>query len=379
MNRSIFLALALCGSVARAQPGEPAPPPPVPPAVDPTAAAYDAAFRALVEGRAAEAAAAFDQIAATTTDPQRAASARELARLGHELVLKNARYVLGPADVVSKADLEAEDHDDGRTTFIAMTTLWSLYGGIVLVDDLNIDDYRAGIVTVAASTAVGLLGSYYGSKGKRITGAMGDAYALGMVFGMANAGLLVEPVGLSGSSETIDTTILVAGAAGGLAGMAYGDQVSPTRGQVSFAGTLGILGFASTGLALGITQPNTSTDSYLAAMAGGTDLGLAAGLVLGRDLDWSVSRGRIITLGTLLGGLSGAAAGALIVGDHPSDSDARLVAATTLAGVWGGFALTTYLTRDMNPDRRYIHYGPTVSFAPMPVRAGAGAAVVGAF
>src|SRR5262249_47768618 len=155
-------------------------------------------------------------------------------------------------------------------------------------------------------------------------------------------------------------------------------ELEPTRGQISFAGTLGILGFASTGLALAIGQPNLDGDDFLVAMAGGTDLGLVAGLVLGRDLDWSVSRGRIVPLGTPLGGPTGAAAGALIVGDHPNDNDARLLAATTLAGVWGGFALTTHLTRDMRKDRRYVNPS-NVSLAPLPVRAGGGVALVGNF
>jgi hypothetical protein len=199
------------------------------------------------------------------------------------------------------------------------------------------------------------------------------------MFGVGNAGLLVHPVGLTKSSEQVDTTLLVAGAVGGIAGLAYADQTEPTRGQVSFAGTLGILGLASTGLVFGITQPNMSDDAYLVAIAGGTDLGLAAGLVVGSDLDWSVSRGRIITLGTLLGGLCGAAAGALIVGDHPSNDGGRAIAATTLAGVWGGFGLTMHLTRDMRPDRRYATPGTSLSFAPMPVRGGAGLSLAGAF
>jgi hypothetical protein len=385
LKRCVVAGVVFACGVARAQPGASEPPPepapaPAPPPVDPTVAAYDAAFKLLADGHPDQAAALFDRIATESPDPMRAQSARELGRLARTLWEKHARYELGDANAKLKAELEADDGDDGRTSFITFTTIYGLYAGIVVVDDLNIDDLRGGILTVAAGTAAGLLGSYFGTKDTRITGSMGDAYGMGMIFGVANAGLLMEPIDHNPSSEQVTTTLLVAGAVGGIAGIGLASAYEPTRGQVSFASTLGILGFASTGLALAITQPSIDSDNLLVAMAGGMDVGLAAGVVLGRDLDWSVSRGRIVTLGTLLGGLTGAAAGALIVGDDPSSGDgaARTLAALTLAGTWGGFGLTTHLTSGMRPDRRYAPQ-PTTQLTAIPVRHGAGLGLTGTF
>lgn len=382
LKRSVVIGAMFACGVAQAQPGEPVPPPPepAPVPVDPTVDAYDAAFRMLADGKPDQAAPLFDRIASQSSDPMRAQSARELGRLAHALADKHARYVLGDADAKLKAELAADDNDDGRTSFITFTTMYGLYAGIVVVDDLDIDDLRGGILTVAAGTAAGLLGSYFGTKDTKMTGAMGDAYGMGMIFGIANAALLIEPIDNGVSSEEATTTLLVAGAIGGIAGLGFAATAEPTRGQVSFASTLGILGFASTGLALAVTQPSMDGDNFLIAMAGGTDLGLAAGIALGKDLDWSVSRGRIVTLGTLLGGLTGAATGALIVGDDPSsgDSAARTLAALTLAGTWGGFALTTNLTSGMRPDRRYAPQA-TTQLTAIPIRHGAGLGLTGTF
>jgi hypothetical protein len=377
-------ALLVTTALAHAQQGEPMPPPPPQtapiapqPIVDPTANDYDQGFRLLADGHPEQAATIFNQVAAQSPDPLRAASARELARLATTLSEKHARYTMGTADQKLKAELAADDNDDGRTSFITFSTLYGLYAGVVLIDDFDISDFRAGIATVAATTAVGLLGSYFGTKDVRITGAMGDAYGVGMMFGVANAALLIEPIDNGVTDKEAFTTVLIAGGVGGVLGLEFAAQAEPTRGQVSFASTLGILGFASTGLAIAIAQPDGDGDHLLVAMAGGMDLGLTAGLVVGKDLDWSVSRGRIVTLGTLLGGLAGAAGGALIVGSDPSNDGDRVIAAATLIGTWGGFGLTTHLTSDMRPDRRYAQ--STTQLTAIPVRNGMGLGFTGQF
>jgi hypothetical protein len=356
-------------SLVAAQPGDT----PVAPLTDP----YDAAFQALVDGNAEQAAAGFDAVG-NSADP-RAASAKELARLAHSLVSRHAHYSIQrepEAGAVSRKELDATDRDDGRTTFVATTTMFGLYAGVVIIDDANIDDERAAIGTLAITTGIGLLASYYGSKDAHMTGAMGDAYGVGMMFGAANGALLAHPAGAD-SSEQFQTTTLAAGAIGAIAGAAYARQAQPTRGQVSFASTTGILGVASTGLLIGALNPDLTDDQILTSLAAGADVGLGAGLAFGKSLDWSISRARIASLGMLLGGLTGAAAGALIVGDHPGDSGAQVISGATLAGLWAGFGIAAHSTRHMHPDLRYTP--PKTTFTPMPVRGGAGVALSGQF
>jgi hypothetical protein len=388
-------ALALLApAIARGQPGGAPAPAPSAPAATPAAAAdappspdaaahadYDDAFAAMLAGDFAKAAIGFDGVAARAQDPELAAAARELARLAHELVARKLSFVAPPP---APAPGATEERDEGRTSFVVWTTMFGAYAGVVIIDDTNLDDFRAGIVTVTGTTALGLFGSLYATRGRRMTGAMADAYSLGMIEGVGNAGLLASPAGLD-TSEKVQTTLLVSGAVGGAAGLLYGYELEPTRGQVAFASTLSLLGFASTGLSIGLVRPKSMDgDTALTMMAGGTDVGLAAGLSLGRDLDWSVSRGRIVQLGSFLGALAGLAAGALITGANAnSDDDTRVLTGATLAGVWGGFAIAISATRGMQPDARYVSgaaaSAPHAQLAPIAVRGGAGLAVVGSF
>jgi len=372
----------LVGRVAYAQPGEPPPVEPAPPAppvqIDPAQRDYDAAFDVFVAGDLGTAASRLDDVAAHATDPELANRARELARLARTLISKRVRFAIGPESVIDKDAADKDDKVDGRTSFIVW---YGLYAGVVLIDDANIDDFRGGILAVTSTTALGLFGSYLATDGRTMTGSMADSYSLGMIEGFANAGLLAHPLGLASSSEQVQTTLLLSGAAGAIAGLAYGAEVKPTRGQVAFAGTLSILGAASTGLGIGIGQPDFDGDKWTTTIAIGTDAGLVAGLGFGRNLDWSVSRGRIVQLGVLLGGLVGLAAGALINGDNSSggNDEVRLISATSLAGMWGGFGIAVRATANMRPDRQYAVTAPNVSLAPMSVRGGGGAMVVGSF
>ena len=374
---AIGVLLVLCAPVV-AQPSEPAPP-----AADTAARAdYDDAFAAMLAGDFSRAAVGFDGVAARAQDRELAAAAREMARLAHEMIARNLRLEL-PGAAAPVAPGAVEEKDEGRTNVVVLTTLYSIYAGEVVIDDANIDDFRVGIVTVTGTTALGLFGSLYATRGRRITGAMGDAYSLGMIEGFTNAGLLIEPAHLDHSSEEVQTTLALAGAGGAAAGMLYAYETEPTRGQLAFAGTLSLLGYASTGLSFGIIQPSSlDGNTALTMIAGGGDLGLAAGLVLGKDLDWSVSRGRIVQLGSLLGGLAGLAAGALITGANAnSDDDTRVLTGATLAGVWGGFAIAIRASNGMAVDPRYATApaAPHAQIAPMPVRSGAGLAIVGSF
>jgi hypothetical protein len=107
-----------------------------------------------------------------------------------------------------------------------------------------------------------------------------------MLVGLANGLLLAEPLGADGS-EPFQVAAIGGLALGGATGLLYGDRVQPTRGQMSFVGTLATLGFATAGLGLVVTAPDIEADTVLITMAAGIDLGAAAGLVLGRDLTWS--------------------------------------------------------------------------------------------
>ncbi len=378
----MMMTAALVGSArlvhAQAPPlPEPgAPPAETPPLADQTGATYEHAFDSMLRGELAAASAGFHDVAARASDPERVLRARELARLADEMIAHRLRIETSG----ERTDAERDDQDDGRTSLIALTTLYGLYAGVVVVVDADIHDFRAGVATITATTAVGLFGSYFATAHEPITGADADAYSLGLLAGAANGGLLVHPVGLGDSSGHATTTVLVTSAAGAAAGLGLSKAYHPTRGQVAFAGSLALLGAASTGLGIGVAQPSLDADNWLVAIAAGTDAGLGLGVALGRNVNWSVSRGRLVQLGVLLGGLTGVAVGALITGtDTGSDSTARTLSATTLAGMWGGFGAAVGFTGNMRVDRSFRTGAPTATLAPMPVRGGGGVTLVGSF
>jgi hypothetical protein len=184
---------------------------------------------------------------------------------------------------------------------------------------------------------------------------------------------------LDDETEDVQMFAFASLAVGGAVGMVAGDRLHLTRAQAGLAGTTSVLGVATAGLTLGILQPDISADSVLLLMAGSLDVGAALGLGLGSTIDWSVSRQRLTSLGAFLGALGGWATAALLTGADSDDSTGRAWAASTLAGMWGGFGLSVYLTRDMKPDARFRTASPAPVVMPTRIRDAPGFAVSGSF
>ena len=362
---------------------------------DDARAVYDAAFAALLAGNLDAAQRGFSDAAARMADPELRAAARELSRLAATLQARRIRLITDagaappsalPREPERTPDYgDAEDRTAGRTSFIISTTLASVYGGVVLVDLLDIgNSFRPPVATILGATGVGFLGSYYGSRGAHITEAMADAYTLGMGLGVGNALLLASPLGLADSSEHMQSFALGGLVLGSGAGMLLADRARPTRGQVQLASLGSALGIATTGLGLAITQPDISDgDTLLLLLAGGLDAGLVGGMVMAPRLDWSLSRTRLVSLGGFLGALVGWSGVALMTGtDDVDDDTGRLWGVTTLAGLWGGVGLAAHLTRDMAPDHRFhTNDRPASStmLTPAAIPGGMGMALSGSF
>jgi hypothetical protein len=391
---AVLLALAWLGldiPLGHAQP-DPAPGAVSAPGPE-TSALYERAYADLLAGRFDAAIAGFDQVAATDPDPGRRATARELARLAWELGARRVRFTVEPAPAPAPGEALAriagqpsdrgwEDSAAGRTSFVITTTLASAYGGVVLIDLLEVgDDFRPSVGVLLGSTAAGFLGSYYGSRGRPISEAMSDAYGLGMGLGVGNALLLAPTLGVDGS-ESMQLFVFGSMAAVGAGGMWLAHETRPTRGQVALTNITSAMGLATAGLGLLIVQPDVGTpDPVLWTLVGGLDAGTAAGIALAPQVDWSLSRTRLIGLGTFLGGLMTWGATALLTGtDTEVESTARLWSASALAGMWGGFGLSTYLTRRMEPDARYRDVaGSSTLVAPLAVPGGMGLGLSGHF
>jgi hypothetical protein len=243
---------------------------------------------------------------------------------------------------------------------------------------------RAGTLVVMGTTAAGVVGSLYGTKGHTMTGGMADTWSVGLFAGAGNALLLSGPLGLyDGSSADKKVLSLTLGSAWGAAtaGLLLADHYRPTRAQVSVATTIGVMGIGSTLLGLAIFEPdNLSANSFLTITAGGLDVGLGVGAAFASKLDWSQSRARYVGLSAFLGALAGGGTSLLLFANSNNSDAGRGAAAITLAGLWGGFALGTYLTRDMAPDFRFrTRPAATMTLSPMRIHDATGLGVVGTF
>jgi hypothetical protein len=357
--RMALVMLVVSVSVAHAQPGsEPAAAP------DPKVF-YDAGFAALLTNNFDGARAQFELVVQDPrSDPEMRGAARELIRLVDELTSRHAVLTFGNVPDAGMAVVppmlpgnDRDDPDEGRTGIIVSTTLASIYAGAVFSDLADTGDARAITGIVTGTTALGFVASLYGTRGRTIHGGTAEAYSLGMMLGAGNGLLLASPLGAD-SSEQWNTTILGGVAVTATAGFLYGQAVRPTRGQVSFAGTMATMGLVTTGLGLVVILPDMDADSVLLTMAAGVDAGAAAGLYFGRDLTWSNGRARLVWLSALLGGMGGFAASVLLFGDEDeagddSDTKARMSAAIVIGGAWGGLFLGAHATRNMRPDSRF--------------------------
>lgn len=342
-------------------------------------ARYDAAFDAMLKGDVVDAAAGFATVAQTAQDPQLRTQAAELGRLAHELALRHARMTFdappapatgaagGGLSVAGEGGGVSEDDTPtgGRASFVVTTTLGALYTGVVAIDLLDINDTRTGVLLVMGTTAGGVIGSLYGTQGRRMTAGMANAWFIGQWAGAGNALLLSSPLGLYDGTNT-DKKVLsfTLGASWGAAtaGLLIADRYQPTAAQTNITGTFGVMGIASTLGALAIIQPsNLGSKTFLTLMAVGLDGGIGAGTMFANRLDWSKSRVLYVDLAAFLGVVAGGGTSLLIFADGKSSGDttARVSAAITLAGMWGGFALGAHLTRDMAPDYRFRTQTPT--------------------
>ena len=395
MGRSLLAFAFVMGFAAVTMADEVAPP------ADAEQAQFDAAFDAMVRGDFAAASQGFKLLAVGAVTPERRASSAELARLADELITRGGRLSFGtaapgmpgtpavgpapgglvPNTVVSVS--EDDDKDGGRASFVITTTMASFYSGFVLIDLLDAaDDVRTPTAIVMGTTAAGVLGSVYGTRDRTMTGGMADAWRLGLFAGVGNALLLSEPLGLfDGDNASEHVNLFVLGSGWGLAtaGLLVADRIKPTRGQVTVVETFGLMGVTSTLLSLAVIQPDSIDGSgFLTVTAAGLDGGLAAGAIFGDKLTWSHSRARLVELSAFLGAVAGGGTSILLLADNGGDDTARLAAGITLAGLWGGFALGTHLTRDMKPDYRF-RQGPTAMIAPTSIRNAPGLALSGMF
>lgn len=275
----------------------------------------------------------------------------------------------------------------GRDNFIFSSTLVGLYSGVVLVDVLDAgNDFAPVVASLAGGASLGFGASFLGTRDRSLSRSTSDAYSVGLTLGAAN-GLLVSAALMSerdmeNESEAVQVSTLAGMVLGGAGGVWMGHAFKPTRGQVAFASLMSILSGATTGLGLLITRPDIDNDTSVYLMTAGLDAGLVAGSVFAPKIDWSLGRGNLVRLGAVLGAATGWSAALLTSGTEVRDDDsvARAWGIGTLVGMWGGFALTTFMSRDMLRDPGFVAKPRSLTvLTPMALPRGAGLSLSGRF
>jgi hypothetical protein len=143
---------------------------------------------------------------------------------------------------------------------------------------------------------------------------------------------------------------------------------APTEGDVSLVSSGGFWGLSAAALSLTfLDDPSAEEVGWI--LLGGTDAGLLAGWLLAREHQPSRGRVLVVDAAGVLGALVGVA-----VPVFASSDDPHLYGGATLAGIAGGLALGTVLTRDWDRDDGAPR---TALAAPFATRLGDGTVLAG--
>jgi hypothetical protein len=195
----------------------------------------------------------------------------------------------------------------------------------------------------------------------------------GLMIGMANAALLLTPLGAEDSHQVL-TSLFLGGTIGTVGGLALAKNLELTEGQFTFASTLTLLGFGTSAIVGSLIEPDDEWSSEQStALAIGMDAGLAAGLVIAPKITWSRRRARYVAISSLAGLFVGSLTGALLATERDpvtdqSTTDPDVALTGVLVGMWGGFAAGAVLTNDWAPDPKFTKPATaTTTITPVPM------------
>jgi hypothetical protein len=204
--------------------------------------------------------------------------------------------------------------------------------------------------------------------------AVGHATSAGLMLGVLNGALLLDPLEKTDSGAEVLPVLLLGATTGTVAGLALGHSLDLTEGQSLFATNLALLGFGTAALTGALLDDNGDGEvdpSAMISMTVGLDAGAVGGLLLAKKIKWSRGRARFVTAASVVGFFIGGMVGSLLATDKDpvtgeSRTNADIAATGMLIGMWGGFGGGIALSADWAPDPRFSAPAqPTVTAAPM--------------
>jgi hypothetical protein len=244
----------------------------------------------------------------------------------------------------------------GHVELVADFAAVGLLATIAALDARDYDDKDTGTLLVMGGMLGGGAVGWLAADKLDVTRGEAHAATMGLGLGLANAGLLLVPLGADDESHQVLTALAVGGGLGVVGGLALGKKLHLTEGQTTFAGNLALLGIGTAAITAAlIDDDDGSADSgEMSALAIGLDAGAIAGLAIAPKIDWSRRRARYVGVASLAGCFVGSLVGALAATDRDDagvrHTDPDVAATGLLVGMWGGFAAGIALTGDFAPD-----------------------------
>lgn len=404
-TRSTLLLLAALGGLgavvttapeARAQEPAPAPAAPVAPApaapapaADDWDARYEAAYKALVEGRLRFAASAFHELARTARSDRDRTVAHEMARLATEEA--DAADARAGITRVAPTPYPIRSTDELALLY-ASGFLYGAGSGVWFLLATEPDSAITATLPFAAIAAAPVIAIATVDGLRPLPRTLPHSISAGLYLGLGES---VWAVGFQAARaeriqqadpssdqrfrpETVAAVLWGGATAGAVLGGALGTGLRATPGRVSFTASTTLWSGVLTGLLTGAVagDPRRSERAYLVGGVG-YNLGLAGGLLFAGDVSPSVARVRIVDLFALAGGL--ATTGLYLTATQ--DVDVRAAEGLAAAGIGAGIAAGWLATSGMGREAPDASAAPRAAVQPtvLPVPAGAALGIGGAF
>lgn len=278
-------------------------------------------------------------------------SAKEFIGIGESKIGKRyLRQILKKYPQTSAAKIAAfmkPLDQSGRTEFIVFTTSIGIAAGIMIPTSFQSNSPEIFGLSLLLFTGTALAGSIIGTRGLSMSVAQTRLIETATLWMTWNFGVIANTVGLTGQDTF---KLLTAGMLLGYTGSFITTRYLPLQeGQITFASTFGLWTMAYTGLTLAIAQDNgirLGSDILLLALMLASDVGLIVGAGIHQFIRFSRARTMLVSLGGLVGGVTGA--GVILIASSGNGS-VSLPMATMMVSSITGMILAMYFTRKMKP------------------------------
>jgi hypothetical protein len=237
--------------------------------------------------------------------------------------------------------------------FAAVGTLAAV--DIIVRQDVN--NGGAGTLLLVGGLLGGGAAGWLLSEKYTVDEGAARATTIGLIAGLANGALLIEPTGWKEPSSIL-SLLFFGSAIGAGGGFIYGQAADLTGAQATFIGNITVLGGATAALgAIAGSRDGKFGSWENGTLAVGLDAGLVAGALIAPHLDWSPRRSRVVFAASGVGALVGGMVAGLATGKKNDAGDTErngdVVAAFMTAGMWSGFGLGIMMTKDSAPDPKF--------------------------